>query len=105
MRRFTDGVLTRMNSCRFVFIRGFHCIVTAERRFGATAAGRGQGVGSSAQPARFRAKISGLLWLDFLFHWNHDAAMKLILSTHNVTLTKAIEDHILSRIDKLDHFD
>jgi putative sigma-54 modulation protein len=31
--------------------------------------------------------------------------MKLILSTHNVTLTKAIEEHILSRIDKLEHFD
>src|ERR1044072_521254 len=31
--------------------------------------------------------------------------MKLILSTHNVTLTKAIEDHIVSRIDKLEHFD
>jgi putative sigma-54 modulation protein len=31
--------------------------------------------------------------------------MKLILSTHNVTLTKAIEDHILARIDKLEHFD
>ena len=31
--------------------------------------------------------------------------MKLILSTHNVTLTKAIEDHIVSKIDKLDHFD
>ena len=31
--------------------------------------------------------------------------MKLILSTHNVTLTKTIEDHILSRIDKLEHFD
>ena len=31
--------------------------------------------------------------------------MKLILSTHNVTLTKAIEDHIVSRINKLDHFD
>lgn len=31
--------------------------------------------------------------------------MKLILSTHNVTLTKAIEDHILDRIDKLEHFD
>lgn len=32
-------------------------------------------------------------------------AMKLILSTHNVTLTKAIEDHILAKIDKLEHFD
>lgn len=31
--------------------------------------------------------------------------MKLILTTHNVTLTKAIEDHILTRIDKLEHFD
>jgi len=31
--------------------------------------------------------------------------MKLILSTHNVTLTQAIEEHILSRIDKLEHLD
>ncbi|MBC8003095.1 MAG: ribosome-associated translation inhibitor RaiA [Opitutaceae bacterium] len=31
--------------------------------------------------------------------------MKLILSTHNVTLTKSIEDHILTRIDKLEHLD
>jgi putative sigma-54 modulation protein len=31
--------------------------------------------------------------------------MKLILTAHNVTLTKGIEDHILSRIDKLEHFD
>src|SRR2546426_6495074 len=31
--------------------------------------------------------------------------MKLILSTHNVTLTKAIEDHVLNCIDKLDHLD
>ncbi len=31
--------------------------------------------------------------------------MKLILSTHNVTLTKAIEDHILGRLDKLEHLD
>jgi len=35
----------------------------------------------------------------------HATRMKLILSTHNLTLTKAIEDHILSRIDKLEHFD
>lgn len=32
-------------------------------------------------------------------------AMKFILSTHNVTLTKAIEDHILDKIDKLQHLD
>ena len=31
--------------------------------------------------------------------------MKFILTTHNVTLTKAIEDHVLVRIDKLEHFD
>lgn len=31
--------------------------------------------------------------------------MKFILSTHNLTLTKAIEDHILSRIEKLEHLD
>src|SRR5580700_62307 len=31
--------------------------------------------------------------------------MKFILSTHNVTLTKAIEDHVLSRVEKLEHLD
>jgi putative sigma-54 modulation protein len=31
--------------------------------------------------------------------------MKLILSTHNVTLTKAIEDFILAKLDKLEHLD
>jgi putative sigma-54 modulation protein len=31
--------------------------------------------------------------------------MKFVLSTHNITLTKAIEDHILTRIDKLEHLD
>jgi putative sigma-54 modulation protein len=31
--------------------------------------------------------------------------MKFILSTHNVTLTKSIEDHILTRIEKLEHLD
>jgi putative sigma-54 modulation protein len=29
--------------------------------------------------------------------------MNLILSTHNVTLTRAIEDHLTSRINKLAH--
>ena len=29
--------------------------------------------------------------------------MNLILSAHNVTLTKAIEDHLVGRINKLDH--
>ena len=31
--------------------------------------------------------------------------MNLILSTHNITLTKAIEDHVISRINKLEHLD
>ena len=31
--------------------------------------------------------------------------MKLILSTHNIKLTDGITQHILERIDKLDHFD
>jgi putative sigma-54 modulation protein len=35
--------------------------------------------------------------------WLHHNCVNLILSTHNVTLTKAIEDHIISRINKLDH--
>ena len=37
--------------------------------------------------------------------WLHPISMNLILSTHNVTLTKAIEDHIISRINKLEHLD
>jgi putative sigma-54 modulation protein len=35
----------------------------------------------------------------------HALAMKLILSTHNLTLTKAIEDHVLAKLEKLDHID
>lgn len=31
--------------------------------------------------------------------------MKFVLTTHNVKLTQAIEDHILGRIEKLEHFD
>ncbi len=31
--------------------------------------------------------------------------MNFILTTHNVTLTKAIEEHILARLQKLEHFD
>ena len=29
----------------------------------------------------------------------------MILSTHNVTLTKSIEDHVVKQLEKLDHFD
>jgi putative sigma-54 modulation protein len=31
--------------------------------------------------------------------------MKLILIPHNITLTKAIEDHVVTKLEKLDHFD
>ena len=31
--------------------------------------------------------------------------MNLILMPHNVTLTEAIQDHIIARIDKLEHLD
>jgi putative sigma-54 modulation protein len=31
--------------------------------------------------------------------------MKLIIIPHSVTLTKAIEDHIVAKLDKLDHMD
>ncbi|HTV76277.1 MAG TPA: ribosome-associated translation inhibitor RaiA [Candidatus Baltobacteraceae bacterium] len=43
--------------------------------------------------------------LDFIVCWLHLEGMKLILSTHNVTLTKSLEDHVVKRIEKLDHFD
>lgn len=31
--------------------------------------------------------------------------MKFILTTHNVTLTEAIEQHVLMRLEKLEHID
>jgi putative sigma-54 modulation protein len=31
--------------------------------------------------------------------------MKLILSSHNIKVTQGIEDHLLARIEKLDHFE
>jgi putative sigma-54 modulation protein len=34
-----------------------------------------------------------------------DSSMKLILTTHNLTLTDAIESHIVSRIEQLGHLD
>jgi putative sigma-54 modulation protein len=37
--------------------------------------------------------------------YSDDSNMKLILSTHNVTLTDAIETHIMSRIEQLGHLD
>src|SRR6185369_10805952 len=43
--------------------------------------------------------------LDFVEGPRHAEGMKFILTTHNVTLTNAIEEHVLVRIDKLEHFD
>ena len=43
--------------------------------------------------------------LDFLPHPLHVACMKLIISTHNIRLTRAIENHVVKKLQKLDHFD
>lgn len=57
--------------------------------------------GDGFKCSRGQARVS----LDFVRFRLHDTTMKLILSTHNLTLTKAIEDHIVSRIEKLGHLD
>lgn len=41
--------------------------------------------------------------LDFISSKRHRNHMKLILSTHNVTKTQAIEDHIVGKLQKLAH--
>jgi putative sigma-54 modulation protein len=43
--------------------------------------------------------------LDFFAPRLHLEGMKLILSTHNIKLSRAIEDHIVKQLEKLDHFD
>ena len=45
------------------------------------------------------------LSLDFAARRRHHALMKLILSTHNVTFTKAIEENVLDKLDKLERLD
>jgi len=42
--------------------------------------------------------------LDFQAQNGHPVLMKLILIPHSVTLTKAIEDHVVAKLDKLEHF-
>lgn len=59
-------------------------------------------------PAKFGPALAihgKMVSLDFVPAAPHAFAMKFILTTHNVTLTKAIEDHVLVRIEKLEHFD
>jgi len=53
----------------------------------------------------FRCTLKIEELLDFFARRLHVGSMKLILSTHNVTLTKAIEDHVVKQLEKLDHFD
>jgi putative sigma-54 modulation protein len=43
--------------------------------------------------------------LDFRFDPTHLFGMKLIIIPHSVTLTDAIEKHIVAKIQKLDHMD
>ena len=52
-----------------------------------------------------RIQARGILSLDFRRTYIHHMNMTLILSTHNVSLTQAIEDHIISRIQKIEHLD
>jgi putative sigma-54 modulation protein len=42
---------------------------------------------------------------DFMKRKRQPSPMRFILSTHNVTLTKAIEDHIVTRLNQLEHLD
>jgi putative sigma-54 modulation protein len=53
----------------------------------------------------FQPSTHTQLKLDFTRARRHTEDMKLILSTHNVTLTKAIEEHVLDKLDKLDRLD
>jgi putative sigma-54 modulation protein len=58
------------------------------------------------ESARFKAggKMGAAL-AGFLPETMHSGAMKLVLSTHNITLTDAIEQHILEKLDQLEHLD
>jgi putative sigma-54 modulation protein len=47
----------------------------------------------------------GASGLDFPAAGPHPAGMKLIISPHNVTLTRAIEDHIVARVSQLERLD
>lgn len=64
-----------------------------------------------SDPLKKTKKKRNVAFSDKQFDWIFQPSsinithMKLILSTHNLTLTKAIEDHILNRLDKLEHFD
>ena len=54
----------------------------------------------AAKPKQKKAAVSKARTLN-----TGPSNMKLILTTHNVTLTEAIENHIISRIEQLEHLD
>jgi putative sigma-54 modulation protein len=73
---------------------------------------RGRNTGTEAPIQVFAAarpdflfRAGATLSLAFVSGRLHHIGMNLILSTHDVTLTKAIEDHLISRINKLEHLD
>jgi putative sigma-54 modulation protein len=74
----------------------------ARRRF---TGGRAPIQAFAAAVERALLPVAETVSLDFIPVRLHHALMNIILSTHNVTLTKAIEEHIISRIHKLEHFD
>lgn len=60
---------------------------------------------SQALPSLAIRRKPRILSLDFTRDRLQVTGMKFILSTHNVTLTDAIEQHLLDRIEKLEHID
>jgi putative sigma-54 modulation protein len=59
-------------------------------------------------PRRFFSPFStkiGRLFLDLFAKTLHISNMKFIVTPHKLTLTKAIEDHILGKIEKIEHLD
>jgi putative sigma-54 modulation protein len=50
-------------------------------------------------------RVAARLSLAFVPCRLHHIYMNMILSTHNLTFTEAINDHIISRIKKLEHLD
>jgi putative sigma-54 modulation protein len=96
MRSFTHCL--QRTVCRALKMHGRHCVGHGSRGF------TGQKTDRFWRIRNFRSSRAKTL-LDFVPIPAHHTGMNLILSTHNVTLTKAIEDHIITRIEKLAHLD
>jgi putative sigma-54 modulation protein len=65
----------------------------------------GREMEASAKPTRKSPKKAATGDRRKPIRYSNEPNMKLILSTHNVTLTDAIETHITSRIEQLGHLD